>query len=55
MDLRTIQLLLGHADLEHTTVYLHMSQRHLQAVTNPVEGIAVLSPADMKRKLRQLR
>jgi integrase/recombinase XerD len=54
-DLRTIQMLLGHADLEHTTVYLHMSQRHLQAVTNPVEGIAVLSPADMRRKLRQLR
>ena len=54
-DLRTIQLLLGHADLEHTTVYLHMSQRHLQAVTNPIEGIAVLSPTDMRRSLRQLR
>ena len=47
-------MLLGHADLEHTTVYLHISQRHLQAVTNPVEGIAVLSPADMKRSLRQI-
>jgi site-specific recombinase XerD len=54
-DLRTIQLLLGHADLEHTTVYLHMSQRHLQAVTNPIEGIAILSPNDMRRSLRQLR
>jgi integrase/recombinase XerD len=44
-DLRTIQILLGHADLEHTTVYLHMSQRHLQAVPNPIEGIEVAGPA----------
>lgn len=43
-DLRTIQILLGHADLEHTTVYLHMSQRHLQAVPNPIEGIEVADP-----------
>jgi integrase len=31
-DLRTIQLLLGHAKLADTTVYLHLSRRHLQAV-----------------------
>jgi hypothetical protein len=28
-DLRTIQLLMGHERLEDTTVYLHLSQRHL--------------------------
>jgi hypothetical protein len=27
-DLRTIRILLGHRDLEFTTVYLHLSQRH---------------------------
>jgi site-specific recombinase XerD len=31
-DLRTIQVLLGHAKLEHTLVYLHLSHKHLTAV-----------------------
>ena len=29
-DLRTIQVLLGHRDLEETTIYLHLSSRHLE-------------------------
>ena len=31
------QVLLGHGDLETTAQYLHLSQRHLQAVTNPLD------------------
>ena len=42
-DLRTIQLLMGHAHLKDTTVYLHMSQRHLHAATNPLDQITVSS------------
>jgi site-specific recombinase XerD len=40
-DLRTIQLLMGHAHLEHTMVYLHLSQRHLHAASNPLDQITV--------------
>lgn len=52
-DIRTIQMILGHADLEHTTVYLHLSQRHLQTVSNPVETITVPSPETLRRSHKQ--
>ena len=38
-DLRTIQMLLGHAKLADTTVYLHLSRRHLQAIASPLEAL----------------
>ena len=40
-DLRTIQLLMGHEELKHTTVYLHLSRRHLHAAVNPLEQIHI--------------
>jgi integrase/recombinase XerD len=38
-DLRTIQMLLGHRDLEETTIYLHLSQRHLSATASPLDAL----------------
>jgi len=54
-DLRTIQVLLGHAKLAHTTIYLHLSRRHLQAIPSPLEAIEVSSPDEVKRSRRKIR
>jgi len=51
-DLRTIQVLLGHAKIGDTALYLHLSRRHLQAVASPLEAIEVSSPDEVKRSRR---
>ncbi len=40
-DLRTIQVLLGHHDLEKTTLYLHLSRRHLSATASPLDFLTL--------------
>jgi integrase/recombinase XerD len=52
-DLRTIQMLLGHVDLESTAIYLHVSRIHLQAVVNPVETMSISKLDTMKRSRRK--
>jgi integrase/recombinase XerD len=46
-DLRTIQVLLGHSSLKETAIYLHLSQRHLRAVINPLEQITLRSHSEL--------
>ena len=42
-DLRTIQVLLGHRDLKETTIYLHLSSRHLRATASPLDALSVFA------------
>ena len=52
-DLRTIQILLGHGDLETTAKYLHLSQRHLRAVANPLESLPLSSVQEANRQYQR--
>ena len=45
-DLPTIQMLLGHADLEATSIYLHLSRRHLEKTVNPLEHLSITGASD---------
>jgi integrase/recombinase XerD len=52
-DLRTIQVLLGHDNLETTAKYLHLSQRHLRAVINPLDGLSLSGTQNISRSFKR--
>jgi len=54
-DLPSIQKLLGHADIRDTTIYLHLSRKHLQAVANPLDEIPVSSSATVRGKVKRVK
>jgi site-specific recombinase XerD len=53
-DLPTVQALLGHTDLKPTSIYLHLSERHLKAAGTPLDQ-AALAPLDQVKRSRRLK
>jgi site-specific recombinase XerD len=45
-DLRTIQVLLGHADIQTTALYLRVSTKRMQAVASPFDTLALKPLSD---------
>ena len=39
-------MLLGHRDLEETTIYLHLSRRHLSATGSPLDALIIHGPEE---------
>jgi integrase/recombinase XerD len=50
-DLRTIQILLGHRDLEETTIYLHLSNKDLSATASPLDMLQLVTPGEAIRSI----
>ena len=50
-DLGTIQILLGHRDLEETTIYLHLSNKHLSATASPLDMFQLVTPGEAIRSI----
>jgi site-specific recombinase XerD len=54
-DLPTIQVLLGHHDLDATSIYLHLSRRHLETAVNPLEQLSLSTVSDTNRLYHRKR
>jgi hypothetical protein len=44
-------MLLGHRDLEETTIYLHLSKKHLSATSSPLDMLQLGTPGEAIRSV----
>ena len=52
MDLKTLQVLLGHDDLETTSRYLHLSRKHLEGCSKVPDSLGTKQVAEVPRSRR---
>jgi integrase/recombinase XerD len=55
VDLPTLQNLMGHADIRDTAIYLHVSKRHLQAASSPLEALQISDARQTKLSRRLIQ